>query len=210
MVFVFPTIVLAFALGLQCLARLICGFIASRIESFKAMTGENIIGAIVFAGMAVLGLLVFSGVGLEPYFAEEHEDSEQAVAYLAQRVQANDVLYVHSSMREQFKLYSRTLPVTAGSIVFGKIGMPCCPRKDYRSPSRETVTDIAREIFALGEASTGRFLWLLMTDRPLAWFQIRRNDIDIFERGLGHQSCEKMEEARFTGAYVARFGCRPK
>lgn len=210
LVFVFPTIVLAFALGLQCLARLVCCFIASRIESFKAVTGENVVGAIVFVGMAVLGLLVFSSVGLQPYFAEEHEESEQAVAYLAQRVQSKDVLYVHASMREQFKLYSRALPVTASSIVFGKIGMPCCPRKDYRSPSQETVTDIAREIFALGEASTGRFLWLLITDRPLHWFQIRRNDIEIFERGLGNQSCEKMEEARFTGVYVARFGCKPK
>ena len=210
LVFVFPTIVLGFALGLQYLARLVCGFIASRIESFKAMTGENVAGAIVFAGIAGLGLLVFSSVGLQPYFAEEHEDSEQAVAFLAQRAQANDVLYVHSSMREQFRLYSRTTPVSAGKIAYGKIGMPCCPRKDYRSPSQESVMDIADEVSPLAETSIGWSLWLLITDRPLHWFEMRRNDIDIFERILSRASCERTDQARLTGVYVARFECKPK
>jgi len=210
LVFVFPTLVLAFALGLQCLARFLCCFIASRIESFKAMTGENAAGAILFAGLAVLGLLVFSSVGLQPYFAEEREDSEQAVAYLAQRVQANDVLYVHSSMREQFRLYNRTTPVSAGKIVYGKIGMPCCPRKDYRRPTQESFMDIADEVSPLADASTGGSLWLLITDRPLHWFVVRRNDIEIFERILAQVNCERNDQAWLAGVYVARFGCKPK
>jgi hypothetical protein len=76
--------------------------------------------------------------------------------------------------------------------------------------SQETVKEIAGEIVALGEASIGRSLWLLITDRPGHRFHIRRNDIQIFERGLARQSFEKMEEASFTGVYVARFGCKPK
>ena len=210
LVFVFPTLVLAFALGLQHLARLACDFIASRIESFKTMTGENVVGATVFAGTAILGLLAYSSVGLQPYFAEEREDSEQAVAYLAQRVQANDVLYVHSSMREQFRLYSRTTPVNAGRIVYGKVGMPCCPRNDYRSPAQESLIDIADEVAPLAEASNSGSLWLLMTDRPLHWFEMRRNDIEIFERGLARASCARTGQARLAGVYAARFGCKPK
>ena len=101
---------------------------ASRIESFKAMTGERVVGAIIFVGMAVLGLIVFSSVGLRPYFAEEYEDSDEAVAYLAERVQSDDVLYVHSSMREQFRLYSQRTPVR-GKIVYGKIVCPVVPGK---------------------------------------------------------------------------------
>jgi 4-amino-4-deoxy-L-arabinose transferase-like glycosyltransferase len=209
LVFVFPTIVLAFALGLQCFVRFVCCFIASRIKSFKPVTGESVAGAIVFVGMAALGLLIFSKVGLRPYFAEEYEDSDEAVAYLAQRVQSNDVLYVHSSMREQFRLYSQRTPVTAGKIIYGKIGMPCCPRKDYRSPSEESAMDIADEVSALGEALDGGSLWLLITDRPLHWVEMRRNDIAIFERLLARQSCEKTDQARLMGVYVARFGCKP-
>ena len=208
LVFVFPTIVLAFALGLQSLVRLVCYFIASRLKSFNAITGESVAGAIMLVGMALLGLLFFSSVGLRPYFAKEYEDSDRAVAYLAQRVQSNDVLYVHSSMREQFRLYSQGTPVNAGKIVYGKIGMPCCPRKDYRSPSQESTMDIADEVSPLGEASRGGSLWLLITDRPLHWVWIRRNDIAIFERLLARQSCEKTDQARLMGVYMAQFKCK--
>jgi 4-amino-4-deoxy-L-arabinose transferase-like glycosyltransferase len=210
LVFVFPTIVFAFALGLQSFVRLVCCFIASRLKGFNAMTGESVGGAIVLVGMALLGLLVFSNVGLRPYFAEEHEDSGQAVAYLAQWVQSNDVLYVHSSMREQFRLYDRTTPVSARKIVYGKIGMPCCPRKDYRRPSQESMIDMADEVSPLAEASIGASLWLLITDRPLHWFEMRRNDIEIFERILSRVRCEKTDQARLAGVYVARFGCQAK
>ena len=210
LLFVFPTTVLAFALGLECFVNLLARLIASQVKNFKTAAVENITGSVGFMALVALVLLFFNSVGLEPYFAEEQEDSEQAVSYLTQRVQSNDVVYIHASMREQFKLYNRAMPVTASSTIYGKIGMPCCPRKDYRSPSQETVTDIAGEIFALVEASIGRSLWLLITDRPLHWFHIRRNDIQIFERGLARQSCEKMDEAKFTGVYVARFGCKPK
>ena len=55
-------------------------------------------------------MAVFYTVGVKPFFAEEYEDSEEAIAYLAQRVQTNDVLYVYAAMREQFKLYAGVLP----------------------------------------------------------------------------------------------------
>jgi len=207
---VFPTIVLGFAFGLQSFVHLVCCFVASRIKNFNALTGESVAGAIVFVSMAVLGLLVFSTVGLRPYFAEEYEDSERAVAYLAQRVQADDVLYVHSSMREQFRLYSQRTPVRPAKTIYGKVGMPCCPRRDYRSPSKESVLDVVDEVSRLSEASDGRSLWLLITNRPLHWVEMRRNDIAIFERLLTRQSCERTDHARLMGVYVARFGCKPK
>ena len=209
LVFVFPTIVLAFASGLQSFVHLCC-FVASRIKNFNALTGESAAGAIVFVGMAVLGFLVFSTVGLRPYFAEEYEDSERAVAYLAERVQSDDVLYIHSSMREQFRLYSQRTPVRPAKTIYGKVGMPCCPRKDYRSPSKESVLDVIDEVSRLSEASDGRSLWLLITNRPLHWVEMRRNDIAIFERLLARQSCERIDQAGLMGVYLARFGCKPK
>jgi hypothetical protein len=50
----------------------------------------------------------------------------------------------------------------------------------------------------------------LITDRPLHWFVVRRNDIEIFERILAQVNCERNDQARLTGVYVARFGCKPK
>jgi hypothetical protein len=209
LLFVFPITTLAFCLGLQFLSNLASGFITSRWESVKATSVENVLGSVLFVGLLGLVLLFFSIFGMKPFFAEEYEDSEEAIAYLAQRVQASDVLYIHAAMREQFKLYGRTLP-SATSIFYGKVGMPCCPRKDYRNPQQETADDVFGEIAALSNMAAGRSLWVLVTDRPLHWFYLRRNDIELLERGLSNHGCAKIDEAKFTGVYIGHFGCKPK
>ena len=209
LLFVFPITVLVFCLGLQFLAGLASGFITSRWVSLKATSVENVLGSAVFVGLLGLVWLFFYTVGVKPFFAEEYEDSEEAIAYLAKRVQPNDVLYIYAAMREPFKLYGGMLPV-ATSTFYGKVGMPCCPRKDYRSPQQESAADVIGEISALRNAAAGRSLWLLVTDRPLHWFYLQRNDIEILERGLANQGCEKIEEAKFTGVYIGRFRCKPK
>ena len=210
LLFVFPITALLFCLGLQFLADVTSRFTVSRLKSLRATAVENVLGGVVLVGLLAAVSLFFSTVGLKPFFAEEHEDSEEAVAYLARRVQPNDVLYIHATMREQFKLYGGMLPVATSRVLYGKIGMPCCPRRDYRSPHQESAEDIAGEILALSEAASGRSLWLLVTDRGLHWFHAQRNDIEIFERGLANRSCSKIEEAKFRGVYISLFGCKAK
>jgi hypothetical protein len=118
------------------------------------------------------------------------------------------VLYIYAAMREPFKLYAGMLPV-ASSVFYGKVGMPCCPRKDYRSPQQESAQDVIGEISGLRSEATGRSLWLLVTNRPLHWVYLQRNDIEILERGLEDYGCAKIEEAKFTGVYISHFGCKP-
>jgi hypothetical protein len=209
LLFVFPITALAFCLGLQFLAGLASGFITSRWVRLKAASVENVLGSAVFVGLVGFLWLFYYTVGVQPFFAEEYEDSEKAIAYLVNRAQPNDVLYVYAAMREPFKLYGEMLPV-ATNIFYGKVGMPCCPRKDYRSPQQESADDVMAEISALRNAAAGRSLWLLVTDRPLHWFYLQRNDIGILERGLANQGCEKTDEAKFTGVYIGRFRCKPK
>jgi hypothetical protein len=210
LLFVFPITALAFCLGLQFLANLASRFITSRWKSVKATTVENVLGSAVFVGLVGFVWLFFYTVGVKPFFAEEYEDSEKAIAYLAQRVQPNDVLYVYAAMREQFKLYAGVLPIATSRVFYGRVGMPCCPRKDYRSPQQESADDVFGEISALSNMAAGRSLWLLVTDRPLHWFYLQRNDIELIERGLANQGCAKTEEAKFMGVYIGHFGCKPK
>ena len=207
LLFVFPITVLVFCLGLQMVAALMGRLLSATSSVFKATFVENAFGAIVFFMTAGLVCVFFITVGLTPFFAEEHEDSEEAIAYLKQHAQANDVLYVHATMREQFKLYARTQWMPASRVFYGRIGVPCCPRKGYRSPQQESERDITDEIIALSKAATERRLWVLMTNRALHWFHVRRNDIEIFERGLAGEGCQKLQEETFMGVYVAAFGC---
>ena len=209
LLFVFPITVLVFCLGLQFVANLASRLIGSRWTSVKATSVENVLGSAVFVGLLGLVWLFFNIVGLEPFFAEEFEDSEGAIAYVSQRLQANDVVYVHATMREQFKLYNRS-PAGMTRIFYGKIGMPCCPRKDYRNPQQESAKDIADEILALSNVAAGRFLWLVITDRALNRVYARRDDIEIFVRGLADRGCAKLDEAKLTGVYIGRFQCKPK
>jgi uncharacterized membrane protein len=209
LLFVFPITVLVFCLGLQFLANLTSRLIGSRWTSVKAISVENVLGSAVFIGLLGLVWLFFNIIGLKPFFAEEYEDSEGAIAYVSQRLQANDVVYVHATMREQFKLYNRS-PPDMTRIVYGKIGMPCCPRTDYRNPQQESAKDIADEILAVSNVAAGRFLWILITDRALNRVYARRNDIEIFERGLTDRGCAKLDETKLTGVYIGHFECKPK
>jgi uncharacterized membrane protein len=210
LLFVFPITILVFSLGLQFLVNLASGFMASRSANIKGVSLENTLGVAVFVGLIGFVWLFFNTVGLRPFFAEEHEDNEGAIAYLTQRVQANDVLYIYAAMREQFKLYAGELPVASSRVFYGRAGTPCCPRKDYRSPQRESASDVMSEVSTLSDAAAGRFLWLLVTDRPLHWVHLQRNDIEILERALAKEGCEKAEERKFTGVYIGRFRCKPK
>ena len=210
LLFIFPITDLLFCLGLQCLASLASGIMSSSIQGVKTTLADNVIGSVVFTILVGLVFLFFQSTGLQPFFAEEYEDAEAAVSYLARHVQANDVLYVHASMGEQFKLYTPAKQVVAGKLVYGKTGAPCCPRKNHRSPQQESANDVVGEVSALSNTAAGRSLWLLVTDRPLHWFYLQRKDIEILERGLADQGCKKVEEAKFTGIYIGRFGCKPE
>jgi len=208
LLFVFPVTVLLFCLGLQAVANLTSQFLAARFSGMKATFVESGFGAVVFLGLAGLVWLFFNTVGLMPYFAEEHEDCDRAVAYLRRHLEAGDVLFVHATMREQFKLYTRGSPLPVTRIIYGKIGMPCCPRSGYRNPQQESEKDFTDEITALSGAAMGRLLWVLMTNRDLHWFHLQRNDATIIDRNLAINGCQKLAEEKFTGVYVAGFGCR--
>ena len=207
LLFLFPIITLLFCFGLQKVVNLTSRVLAAKFTTLKVAAVESVFGAIVLFAMAGLVWLFLITVGLMPLFAEEQEDSEEAVAYLKQHVEAEDILFVHATLREQFKLYTRGRPMVVQRIIFGKVGMPCCPRSDYRTPQQESERDISEEITALKNAATGRRLWVFMTNRRLHWVHMRRNDIEIFERGLARDNCQKLGQKKFTGVYVAAFGC---
>jgi hypothetical protein len=214
LLFVFPITALLFCLGLQFFASILARLIAPRVKTLTGVKAlattsvENVLGIFVAVMLAIPILVFFTTVGVGPIFAEDHEEIEPAIGYLAQRIEPDDVLYIHATMRQQLKLYGQTLP--ANKIVHGGIGAPCCPRNGYRDPRQESVEDLYREVSVLSKAAAGRRLWLVSTDRQLHWVHVQRNDVKLLERGLASGGCAKIEEARFKGVYIGRFGCQPQ
>jgi len=181
----------------------------SLIKRLDAQTVENTLGASGFAVLIVLLILFFRLVGLEPFFAVEREQAQEAVSYVAAQARPDDVLYVHASMREQFKFYEKLSPLAANRVVFGSVGFPCCTRRGYRNPRRESTTVVAQEILGLSASATGRTLWLLITNRDSHWRYSRRNDIEMFEFGLVKVGCRKENGIDLVGVRVDQFKCAP-
>jgi len=189
---------------------LVSRFLAVTIKVLKATVFESIMGGLALFTMIAVGCLFFSTVGVMPFFAEEHEDSEEAVAFLRERVGSDDVLFVHPTMREQFKHYTRVYPIVSQRIIYGNLGKPCCPRHDYRPPEQESEKESIDEISSLKNAAAGRRLWVLMTNRRLHWVHMRRNDIEMLDRGLTVSGCQRLGNANFTGVYLAGFTCEQR
>jgi len=208
LLFLFPVTTLLVCFGLQMLAMLTSRFLATRFTVLKAATVESVFGAIALFATVVLVCLFFITVGLMPSFLEEHEDSEEAVMFLRDHVGTDDVLWVHSTMREQFKLYAPIHSVLVQRVIYGKTGIPCCPRREYRPPNKESEKEITDEINSVKSVAANRRLWVLMTNRRLHWVHMRRNDIKLVESDLAVSGCQKLGSAKFTGVYLAAFACK--
>jgi len=207
LLFAFPITVLIFCLGLQLFTDTAARFLASWMKPFNPTLLEAILGSLAAVGLATPVFVFFGTVGAGPIFAEDHEEIEQTLHFMSQRVRSSDVLYVHATVREPFKLYGPMLLPAISRVVHGRIGAPCCPRHDYRNPRRESADEVSREILSLSKVAAGRSLWLLSTDRELHWLHVRRNDVEIFERALPGHGCRKSDEAKFAGIYLGRFDC---
>jgi hypothetical protein len=127
-------------------------------------------------------LLILCPLLLAGIASRVHLLGRSFVAFLRERVGSDDVLFVHPTMREQFKHYTRFYPIVAQRIIHGNLGKPCCPRHDYRPPEQESEKEIIDEISSLKNAAASRRLWVLMTNRRLHWVHMRRNDIEMLDR----------------------------
>jgi len=200
--FLAPILIVLFVYGLEAI-----GYCASALV-FAATTdrmGEKVQDAL---GMSVLllllpGLWLFNTVsGGSPLFQQQAlEDSEQAVRYLSEKVQTGETVYVHASMREQFKLYSRLTPVAASKIVWGNVNAPCCPRG--------TSLDGGQEMDMAGIETNEKngSIWFLFTDRPGYWDRLGRHDPEIANRWLAEAGCPHTEAVSFPGVRIDKYEC---
>ena len=96
------------------------------------------------------------------------EDVGGAVSYLRENVHSHDILWVHASVSEGFKLYTRMVGWTNAPSQFGNTGWPCRPVPNMKGTSTEIAVrnDLGRGI---PDSFSGR-VWLLLhgTDRSLA------------------------------------------
>jgi len=117
------------------------------------------------------------------------EDVDGAVRFLRSAVFPDDLLLVHPSAGESFRLYASMYNWSAPPVVYGSTGWPCCPRgisaRAQSSTSEAVVHDLQRMIPA---GYSGR-IWLLYTIRPTHWDWTGFDESKLWRSYLAEHGC---------------------
>jgi hypothetical protein len=186
MLYLLPCIIILFVYGLQAISVRLDSVVAKALNLGRGGHLTNPLALLSSLLLVLLFLPSNSENGLSSLIHHEPiEASEHAIRYLAERVEQSDVVYIHASMREQFKLYSHLTPVAATNLVLGNIGWPCCPRDVSLSEPKglELEKALVEEVSRV-EFRDSTTIWLLFIDHPRYWARKGRSDPEVFKRRL--------------------------
>jgi hypothetical protein len=208
--FLFPAVTILFVSGIQVAVDLcLRGAAKLNIIPFTPIKMEALLGPTIFVGITCLFVARLAVAGPQPYLGGQPvEDAVGAIRYLSQEHEAADLLYVHSTMHEHYRFYSRRFPIITGQVIQGKIGSPCCPRgyiNDRRvSPDAVIPTEFAR----LEISGRNRKVRLLFTDRQDHWNEfLSRDEPHEFELRLSERGCFRANTKRFKGIRIEEYTC---
>lgn len=211
LLFLFPIIVLLFSCGLQFISELFVSFfnwnIAITISSKKF---ESYIGLTMFTIFTLI--LVLAVIKNSSPFISKIPPTEEvrgAMEYLSENSKGKDILYIHSSMREQFKLYANLYPISSDTIIQGDVGWPCCPRENSNDRLSMPEQYMPYEISRINYSDDNYYLRLLFTNRLSHWEYIERNDPEIFNLWLSRIGCEKVASViQYNNVRIDEYICK--
>lgn len=116
------------------------------------VTRASIVGAII-ATLALPAALVAR--------PRPQEGGGEAVRHLASSWSADDCVYVHAGMWEQFQYYTREMPRPT-CMIWGNTDWPCCAQHTAERATEPTVTTFERDVALARQRAGRRTLWLLL------------------------------------------------
>ncbi|HEX5431242.1 MAG TPA: glycosyltransferase family 39 protein [Bryobacteraceae bacterium] len=148
----------------------------------------------IAANAAVVCLLlatVLSGIRAQVHARPgvPKEDAAGAVRYLEASVTSGDLLLVHPSAEESFRLYAAMDRWNKPPVIFGRTGLPCCPRGEDWRLRASTEQSVNRDIDRMVPSGfTGR-VWMLYTIRPTHWDYVGLDESKIWRHHLADRGC---------------------
>jgi hypothetical protein len=200
--FILPALILLFLCDLQ----LILDFSLRLLRTEWAELTLDI--ALVCAALLVVG----ADVKKQPLatLRAPDEDVASAVSFLRSRVQRGDLLWVHASCSEAFKLYTRMMEWRDAPAQFGDTGWPCCPRGIPVVEGATTEADVRRDINSGVPASFSGRVWLLYTGRNSHWKFIGADEPKILDDVFRQRGCSQTPTPAFHNIVVNSFDCRAR
>src|SRR5262249_25676903 len=137
------------------------------------------------------------------------EDAQGAVAYIRAHASAGDLVVVHPSEREGFRLYSRMDGVPAAPVVFGNTGWPCCARGKDTMPGKLKEADAIRDLDSMVPAGFRGRVWILYTTRPPHWDYVGFNEGHLWRQHMWDRGCPPGEYVALHNVAVSPMDCSP-
>jgi hypothetical protein len=213
--FLLPEVTLLFLCNLQ----LILDFVAHRLR--RAWVGPLLDGAMVcFTLLAVvMGLAKQPWAAFKAYslhgtvppglnvVAVPEEDVASAISYLRSNVQPGDIVWVHASSAETFKLYGRMTGWHDAGVRFGHTGWPCCPRGIAVDAGSGKNDDVRGDLNSGVPSGFRGKVWLFYTNRTFHWDYVGVDQSKIMENVFRERGCIERPTPSFYNIGVSEFDC---
>ena len=179
-----------------------------------AMTAELVGQAFSLSGRRYVGAavwLITIAVGSQAIWKQitEHqnrpqEDFARAVQLLRQRVAPTDLLLVHPSVIEGFKLYTAMEGWHDHHAIYGDTGWPCCARGRISTSTISALTDdLDRKV---PRGFTGR-IWLFYSARHTHWVYVGQDEGQLWRNHLWDRGCPPGPYLNFENVVITAMDC---
>ncbi len=187
--FLLPFIVLL----LVCSLQFTSDFVLSKLRS-------DLLRRVVRIGVAAATLLTILA-GIRNYsFARLNvpvEDIASAVSFLRTQAQPEDLIWVHASCSEGFKLYTKVTSWHDAPVKYGHTGWPCCPRVSAGVKSSGSREAVRNDLDASLPEGAARRIWLLYTTRVGHWSYVGLDESRVMRDILRHRGCAETATSLF-------------
>lgn len=193
--FALPCVVLLIALSWQVSAGL--AIVKLRRPWLRRTVSSSVIWAVILA--------IAAGIGRSSLRIEPEEDAAAAVDYVRQNSDPADLIWVHASCSETFKLYARMQGWQNPPVRHGMTGWACCPRG--LPPSRGASTEAAVRADMANGPRLPSGVWLMYTNRSAHWDFAGLDEPRVMKQVLREQGCVEIPVQGFLNVGVSRFRC---
>jgi hypothetical protein len=164
------------------------------------------------AGIALALLVVGLGVDAGRKQIRDHrerpeEDYQGAVAMLHRRVRTSDLMLVHASVLEGFRLYTALEGWRDNHAITGSTGAPCCARNRNAMPHSSNAEEVYADIDRMVPRDFAGRLWLMTSSRPTHWAYIGNDEGILWERRLAQRGCTAGAQIAFRNIAIISMDC---
>jgi hypothetical protein len=135
------------------------------------------------------------------------EDTASAVTFLRDHVRPGDILWVHASASEPFRLYAHVLNWADPGVVYGNTGWPCCPRGVLALRNTGSARLVRNDFNRTVAPDWNGKIWLLYTTRAAHWEFVGLDESKVIQAMLSERGCREAPMPGLRGIGVSAWNC---